>query len=108
MARLPDAECTPPPHTHTHARTALQVQPEGPYLVGGHSYGGGVAMEIALVLESWGHEVGLVLVSAHRRVLLPSCQPAQRSLLELQNPSATLHLRTPTSFARQAALSSAP
>lgn len=35
----------------------------GPYLVGGHSYGGAVAVEIALLLESWGHDVGLVIVS---------------------------------------------
>lgn len=46
-----------------NARDMLKVQPEGPYLLGGHSYGGAVAMEIAAVLESWGHEVGLVLVS---------------------------------------------
>jgi thioesterase domain-containing protein len=39
-----------------------QVQPEGPYLLGGHSYGGLVAMEVAAVLESWGHDVGLVII----------------------------------------------
>jgi pimeloyl-ACP methyl ester carboxylesterase len=41
----------------------LQVQAQGPYLLGGHSYGGAVAMEIALVLQEWGHDVGLVVVS---------------------------------------------
>ena len=46
-----------------NAADILRVQPEGPYLLGGHSYGGTVAVEIALVLEAWGHEVGLVLVS---------------------------------------------
>jgi pimeloyl-ACP methyl ester carboxylesterase len=46
-----------------NARDILKVQPEGPYLLGGHSYGGAVAVEIAAVLESWGHDVGLVLVS---------------------------------------------
>lgn len=46
-----------------NAEDIVKVQPEGPYLVGGHSYGGCVAAEIAMVLESWGHEVGLVLVS---------------------------------------------
>jgi hypothetical protein len=46
-----------------NARDILKVQPDGPYLIGGHSYGGTVAMEIAAVLESWGHDVGLVLVS---------------------------------------------
>lgn len=46
-----------------NAADMVRVQPEGPYLVGGHSYGGVVSMEIAMVLESWGHTVGLVLVS---------------------------------------------
>jgi thioesterase domain-containing protein len=43
------------------------VQPEGPYLLGGHSYGGAVAMEVAMVLESLGREVALVLVSLSRK-----------------------------------------
>jgi len=47
-----------------NASDIVAVQPEGPYLVGGHSYGGAVAVEIGMVLESWGKEVGLVLVSA--------------------------------------------
>lgn len=47
-----------------NARDILKVQPDGPFLIGGHSYGGTVAMEIAAVLESWGHDVGLVLVSS--------------------------------------------
>lgn len=50
------------------------MQPEGPYLLGGHSYGGAVAMEIALLLESWGHEVGLLVVSdgtTRRKTCLP-------------------------------------
>lgn len=46
-----------------NAEDMLKVQSEGPFLVGGHSYGGAVAVEIALVLEAMGHEVGLVLVS---------------------------------------------
>ena len=45
-----------------NAEDVVRVQPEGPYLLGGHSYGGAVAMEVALVLESWGCHVGLVLV----------------------------------------------
>ena len=40
------------------------MQPDGPYLLGGHSYGGAVAVEIALVLESWGRHVALVMVRA--------------------------------------------
>lgn len=46
-----------------NASDIVKVQPEGPYLLGGHSYGGAVAMEVAMVLESWGHEIGAVLVS---------------------------------------------
>jgi len=48
-----------------NAKDMLAVQPpgNGPYILGGHSYGGAVAVEIALMLEAWGHEVGLVLVS---------------------------------------------
>ena len=45
-----------------NAEDIVIIQPEGPYLVGGHSYGGAVAVEIAMVLESWGKEVGLVLI----------------------------------------------
>lgn len=45
-----------------NASDIVMIQPEGPYLLGGHSYGGAVAVEIAMVLESWGKEVGLVLV----------------------------------------------
>lgn len=52
-----------------NARDILKVQPDGPYLLGGHSYGGTVAMEIAVVLESWGHDVGLVLVSSCSKTL---------------------------------------
>ncbi len=40
----------------------LAVQPQGPFLIGGHSYGGAVAMEIALLLEEWGHDVGLLII----------------------------------------------
>ena len=56
------------------AEDVVKVQPEGPYLLGGHSYGGAVAVEVALVLESWGHHVALLLVRAApvlRRHLMP-------------------------------------
>lgn len=55
-----------PAHPYSLARRnaldILAVQPEGPYLIGGHSYGGAVAMAIALLLEEWGHDVGLVII----------------------------------------------
>lgn len=52
-----------------NAADIVAVCPEGPYLIGGHSYGGAVAVEIAMVLESWGKEVGLVLVSIFLLIL---------------------------------------
>lgn len=48
-----------------NAADIVKVQPQGPYLLGGHSYGGAVAMEVAMVLESWGLQIGAVLVGMH-------------------------------------------
>lgn len=45
-----------------NARDMLLVQPQGPYLLGGHSYGGTLAIEIAMTLEAWGHEVECIVV----------------------------------------------
>ena len=45
-----------------NARDMLLIQPHGPYIIGGHSYGGIVSIEVAMVLESWGHEVECVVV----------------------------------------------
>jgi phthiocerol/phenolphthiocerol synthesis type-I polyketide synthase E len=42
------------------------VQPSGPYLVGGYSFGGNVAVEMALLLEAAGEQVDrVVLFDAH-------------------------------------------
>ena len=38
------------------------VQPSGPYLLGGHSFGGVVAFEMATQLQKQGHEVALVAI----------------------------------------------
>ncbi len=38
------------------------VQPRGPYLLGGHSFGGIVAFEMATQLQKQGHEVALVAI----------------------------------------------
>ena len=38
------------------------VQPSGPYLLGGHSFGGVVAFEMAMMLQKQGHEVALVAI----------------------------------------------
>jgi len=70
------------------AEDVVRVQPDGPYLLGGHSYGGAVAVEIALVLESWGRHVALVMVRAEVAdhdvmvtallVCMPSTETCQR------------------------------
>jgi thioesterase domain-containing protein len=47
----------------TYYIEAIQtVQPFGPYLLGGHSFGGVVAFEIATQLQKQGHEVALVAI----------------------------------------------
>merc|ERR1719240_602980 len=43
-----------------HVEDILKIQPFGPYLIGGHSYGGVVAIEVAIQLEQAGREIGAV------------------------------------------------
>ena len=56
------------PHTTVEAMAAhyieaLQsVQPQGPYFIGGHSFGGKVAFEIAQQLAKAGHEIGRLVI----------------------------------------------
>jgi thioesterase domain-containing protein len=45
-----------------YAEAMRSAQPEGPYLVGGWSLGGIVALEIAQQLHAQGHEVGLLAI----------------------------------------------
>jgi amino acid adenylation domain-containing protein len=46
-----------------HYINELQIaQPEGPYYLGGYSFGGMVALEMAHQLKSEGHQVGLVVL----------------------------------------------
>jgi amino acid adenylation domain-containing protein len=46
-----------------HYIQAMQtVQPQGPYFLGGHSYGGNIAFEMAQQLLAQGHEVALLAV----------------------------------------------
>jgi thioesterase domain-containing protein len=55
-----------PPHETVEDTAAFyagairEVQPAGPYFLGGHSIGGHVAYEIAQQLKEAGHEIGLV------------------------------------------------
>jgi amino acid adenylation domain-containing protein/non-ribosomal peptide synthase protein (TIGR01720 family) len=47
----------------TYYIEAMQtLQPNGPYLLGGHSFGGVVAFEMAIQLRKMGHEVALVAI----------------------------------------------
>ncbi|MEM8531146.1 MAG: amino acid adenylation domain-containing protein [Chloroflexota bacterium] len=56
------------PHTNIpdmaahYIEVMREVQPEGPYLIGGHSFGGLVAFEMANQLQAQGHEIGLLAI----------------------------------------------
>jgi thioesterase domain-containing protein/acyl carrier protein len=54
-----------------------QVQPQGPYYIGGYSYGGIVAHEMACHLQSLGEKVGLL-------VFLDSWNPAASTPMQVQ------------------------
>jgi surfactin synthase thioesterase subunit len=60
-----------------HYVQAIQtVQPAGPYLLGGHSFGGHVAFEMAIQLEAMGHEVEeLVLIDCPAPMALHLTRP---------------------------------
>jgi len=45
-----------------HIKEIQTIQPEGPYYLGGYSYGGTLAFEIARQLQAQGQEVGLLAV----------------------------------------------
>jgi amino acid adenylation domain-containing protein len=45
-----------------HIKALQTVQPQGPYLIGGYSFGGKVAFEMAHQLLQQGHEVSLLVV----------------------------------------------
>ncbi|QNH16239.1 non-ribosomal peptide synthetase [Xanthomonas sp. SS] len=59
-------------------RALLACQPQGPYLLAGHSYGGAVAFEMARLLEMRGHQVQLTLIDSG--VYLREAQCAEHSL----------------------------
>ncbi|GAA4667735.1 alpha/beta fold hydrolase [Frondihabitans cladoniiphilus] len=57
---LPDRTVTA--HAERVIRTMRTVQPHGPYVVVGHSFGGFVALEVAHILRAGGEEVELVAI----------------------------------------------
>ena len=55
-----NVELTWPVNAQNHVEQILAIQESGPYLLGGHSLGGILAIESAILLEDLGHEVGQV------------------------------------------------
>jgi len=45
-----------------HLKALQTVQPQGPYFIGGYSFGGKVAFEMAQQLQQQGHEVSLLVI----------------------------------------------
>lgn len=80
-----------PPHTEIEAMAsdylqAIQaVQPQGPYLLGGHSFGGKVAFEMAQQLRRQGQTVGLV-------VILDTTSPSSQPWQPLEEEDDATHL----------------
>ncbi len=60
-----------------------QVQPEGPWLVGGFSGGGLTALEIALQLEAAGHEIGQLVLLDTPIPMRPALSRRDRLLIRL-------------------------
>jgi thioesterase domain-containing protein len=78
-----DGDCEPLSSVEALASAQLEairaVQPEGPYLLGGHCFGGSVAFEIAQRLRREGEEVALlVLIDVPARYIEPSDIGAMR------------------------------
>ncbi len=66
-----------------YVQAITTVQPTGPYLLGGHSFGGHIAFEMALQLEALGHEVGAL-------VLIDCPAPGSLNLSQTWDESALL------------------
>ncbi|MEV0358142.1 alpha/beta fold hydrolase [Nocardia sp. NPDC050697] len=56
------ASWTVPGAARRHLRTVTAVQPEGPYMLLGHSFGGAVALHTAHLLRRAGHRVARVIL----------------------------------------------
>ncbi len=79
-----------------YVRTMRSVQPEGPYALAGHSFGGLVAFEMARILTGQGEHVEwLGLIDAQ---LDPACLPRARTPALRHRPALPLRrCRTPRS-----------
>jgi thioesterase domain-containing protein len=70
-----------------------RIQPEGPYLLGGWSYGGLVAFEMANQLSKSGHEVAL-LVLLDPMTPIPTQEHANYASIDTEDPVTLLeHIR---------------
>ena len=83
----PDLDGTEIVHTSVEvlAATCIEemrtVQPKGPYLVGGHCFGGAIAIEIAQQLQAQGEDItSVILIDAYCPEPIP-----QTPLVKLQN-----------------------
>ncbi|KAL7746326.1 hypothetical protein RI367_008334 [Sorochytrium milnesiophthora] len=64
-----------------YCQAILNHQPHGPYYIGGYSFGGQVAMEIARLLQQSGRELRcLVLFDSHRCACSPVPAPSEADL----------------------------
>ncbi len=64
----------------------LQLQPEGPYLLAGHSFGGYVAMEIARLLQEQGRKVAFLgLLDTHPPGHARKATPLDRIKIQMTN-----------------------
>ena len=68
----------------TYIKAIQTVQPQGPYQIGGWSFGGLVAFEVAQQLRSLGHEIALLaLIDSFNPSILNEPKPDQAMLVEL-------------------------
>ena len=64
----------------SYVKEILEFQPEGPYFVGGSSFGGMVAFEIGLQLRKQGHKIGAVVLIDTMAPEYPQYLPASTAL----------------------------
>jgi amino acid adenylation domain-containing protein len=56
---------------HEYIKAVLETRPEGPYWLGGWSFGGSVALEMAHRLDALGHQVeGVLLIDSYNMALV--------------------------------------
>jgi thioesterase domain-containing protein/acyl carrier protein len=69
------------------------IQPEGPYFIGGYCFGGYVALEIAQILRSQGQEVGLLALVETFGPTVPHYQPQKLTVRNAAIHTASVRRR---------------